>query len=42
MPVPMAWAPVEQAEEMPKEAPCSLNCVESTAETLEPIVRVTR
>ena len=42
MPWPMQCAPVEHAEEIEYETPCSLNCVASTADTDEPIVRVTR
>ena len=41
-PTPMQCAPVEHAEEIEYETPCSLNAVESTAETVEPIERVTR
>ena len=42
MPTPMQWAPVEQADEMEKEGPCILKAVESTADTVEPMERVTR
>ena len=39
---PMQWAPVEHAEEMEKDGPCNLKLEERTAETVEPMVRVTR
>ena len=42
MPTPMQWAPVEHADEIEYETPCSLKAVESTADTVEPIERVTR
>ena len=42
MPTPMQCAPVEHADEIEYETPCSLNAVDSTAETVEPIERVTR
>mmetsp|Transcript_97784 Transcript_97784/g.237812 ORF Transcript_97784/g.237812 Transcript_97784/m.237812 type:complete len:342 (-) Transcript_97784:166-1191(-) len=42
MPMPMQWAPVEHAEEIEKDGPCSLKAEDSTAETVEPMVRVTR
>ena len=42
MPTPMQCAPVEHADEIEYETPCSLKAVESTAETVEPIERVTR
>jgi len=41
-PTPMQWAPVEHADEIEYEVPCSLKAVERTAETVEPIERVTR
>jgi hypothetical protein len=42
IPTPMQCAPVEHADEIEYETPCSLKAVESTAETDEPIARVTR
>mmetsp|Transcript_19643 Transcript_19643/g.63923 ORF Transcript_19643/g.63923 Transcript_19643/m.63923 type:complete len:258 (-) Transcript_19643:98-871(-) len=42
MPTPMQWAPVEHADEIEKDMPLSLKCVERTAETVEPMDRVTR
>merc|ERR1719222_982598 len=39
---PMQWALVEQADEIEKDGPWSLNSEESTADTVEPMVRVTR
>ena len=38
----MQWAPVEQAEEIEKEGPCNLKAEDKTADTVEPMVRVTR
>jgi len=38
----MQCAPVEHAEEMEYEVPWSLKAVESTAETVDPMDRVTR
>ena len=42
MAVPMQWAPVEHADEIEYEMPLSLNAVVSTADTVLPMVRVTR
>ena len=38
----MQWAPVEHADEIEYEIPWSLNAVVSTADTVLPMVRVTR
>ena len=42
MATPMQCAPVEHAEEMENDGPCILKEVDSTADTVEPIERVTR
>ena len=42
MPMPMLWAPVLQALDTEYDRPCNLNAVARTAETVEPMVRVTR
>ena len=42
MPMPMEWAPVEQAELTEYDSPCNLNAVANTADTVDPMVRVTR
>mmetsp|Transcript_58622 Transcript_58622/g.117744 ORF Transcript_58622/g.117744 Transcript_58622/m.117744 type:complete len:320 (-) Transcript_58622:15-974(-) len=42
IPVPMQCAPVEHADEIEYDMPCSLNAVVSTADTVLPMVLVTR
>ena len=42
MPMPMECAPVEHADDTEYDSPCNLNAVASTADTVDPMVRVTR
>ena len=42
MPIPMLWAPVEHADDTEYDSPCNLNAVANTADTVDPIVLVTR